>query len=388
MRRRLLTRAGMLLVALTALAGCAGVAQGNQHPSPTSASPSPTPAPTPTPDPVTHALAGMTLAQKITQLMMVGFVGPTLTPQEQQQFQLYRFGSAVIYAGDNNGSTPAQVQALIAAVKQAEGPGPGAILTTNQEGGTVCFTGSGVYCAPGAQEEGAAGVAAVSQSYTQMAQGLKQIGIQSGLAPDADVWDGDPSQSLADRSFGTEPAAVAQDVSAAVQADHQVGVMAVAKHFPGEGSAGDTETYLPTDDETMQQLDTVNFPPFQAAIAARVDMIMVGHVLIPAIDPTLPASLSPQTYQILRQQLGYQGVLVTDDLSMGAITPRYSEAQAGLMALQAGADMVMFASSIDAAIQALQLITQAVQSGQLPMAQIDASVTRVLQLKQAYGLLT
>lgn len=388
MRRQLLTRIALLAGALTLLAACGSPTLGGRGPAGASPTPTPTPSPTPTPDPAAQVLAGMSLQQKIGQLMMVGFPGATLTAEEQQQFQLYRFGSIVIYPGDSNGSTPQEVSALIASVQQAEGAGPRAIVTTNQEGGTVCYTGSGIYCAPGEAEEGAAGTAAVTQGSTQMAQGLKQLGIQSGLAPDADVWDGDPSQSLADRSYGTSPTQDAQDVTAAVNADHQVGVMAVAKHFPGEGATGDTETSLPTDTETVQQLDSTNFPPFQAAIAAGVDMIMVGHVQMTAINPTLPASLAPQTYQILRQQLGYQGVLVTDDLGMGAITPHYDEAQAGLMALEAGADMAMFASSMDAAVQAMQLITQAVQSGQLPQTQLDASVTRVLELKEKYGLLS
>jgi beta-N-acetylhexosaminidase len=390
-----LSRAALALVALLVLAGC-GLAPQARRPQPPSpyasphASPSPTPTATapPTPTPTPDLAAGMSLQQKIAQLEMVGFTGADLTGEEAQQFQLYRFGSIVIYPGDENGSTPQQVSGLITSVQQAEGPGPGVLVATNQEGGTVCYTSSGVYCAAGAHELGTQGTPAVTAGYTQMAQGLKQIGIQTGLAPDADVWDGDPSQSLSDRSFGTDPTQVAQDVTAAVQADHAAGVMAVAKHFPGEGSAGDTETYLPTDDETLQQLDSVNLPPFQAAVAAGVDMIMVGHVLMPVINPTLPASLAPQTYQILRGQLGYQGVLITDDLGMGAITPRYDETQAGLMALEAGADMIMFASSINAAVQAIPLIEQAVQSGQLPMAQLDASVSRVLELKKKYGLAT
>ncbi len=386
-----LTRAPLLLIALLLVAGCGVAPQARPSRPPSStASPSPTPsaAPTaaPTPTPAPDLAANMPLPQKIAQLEMVGFTGAGLTTEEAQQFQLYRFGSVVIYPGDENGSTPQQVSALIASVQQAEGPGPGVLVATNQEGGTVCYTASGVYCAAGAHELGAQGAAAVTAGYAQMAQGLKQLGIQTGLAPDTDVWDGDPSQSLADRSFGTDPAQVGQDVSAAIQADHAAGVVAVAKHFPGEGSAGDTETSLPTDNETLQQLDSVNFPPFQAAVGAGVDMIMVGHMLMPAISPTLPASLAPQTYQVLRGQLGYQGVLITDDLGMGAITPQYNEPQAGLMALEAGADMIMFASSINTAVQALSLIEQAVQSGQLPMAQLDASVTRVLELKQRYGL--
>lgn len=386
MRRLQLTRVPLLLIALLLVAACSTAPQARSH-SPTpgaSRRPSPTAAPTPTPTP--DLAAGMSLQQKIAQLEMVGFPGATLTAQETQQFQLYRFGSVVIYPGDENGSTPQEVSGLISSIQQAEGAGPGVIVATNQEGGTVCYTGSGIYCSAGAHELGAEGTGAVTAGSTQMAQGLKQLGIQTGLAPDADVWDGDPAQSLSDRSFGTDPTQVGQDVSAAVQADHAVGVMAVAKHFPGEGGTGDTETTLPTDSETMQQLQSTNFPPFQAAIAAGVDMIMVGHVQMTAINPSLPASLAPQTYQLLRGQLGYQGVLITDDLGMGAITPHYDQAQAGLMALEAGADMIMFAQSINAAVETIPLITQAVQSGQLPMAQLDASVNRVLELKHRYGL--
>jgi beta-N-acetylhexosaminidase len=114
--------------------------------------------------------------------------------------------------------------------------------------------------------------------------------------------------------------------------------------------------------------------------------MMTAHVVYSSIDATLPATLSPALGPMLRDEVGFSGMLITDDLGMGAITPHYDEAQAGLMALEAGADMIMFASSIAAAVQSMQLIEQAVQSGQLPMAQLDASVTRVLELKQKYGL--
>jgi beta-N-acetylhexosaminidase len=220
-----------------------------------------------------------------------------------------------------------------------------------------------------------------------MAQDLRALDFNSGLAPVADVWDG-RSPFMADRSYGTDPATVARLVTAAVQADHAQGVLAVAKHFPGHGSAGDSHQFLPTVSHDSTALHQVDLPPFQAAITAGADMVMVGHLLVPAIDSQLPTSLSPHAMSLLRQELGYQGVIITDDLMMGAIQQHYSSAEAAVMALQAGADMVMFAGSVQIAVDAIQKILQAISTGRLSQAQIDSSVRRVLALKGRYKLIS
>ncbi|MFZ0214538.1 MAG: glycoside hydrolase family 3 N-terminal domain-containing protein [Candidatus Dormiibacterota bacterium] len=380
------------LVLLAVLVVACGAATATASPSPrTSAArtprttPSPTPSVLPSPTP-TDMLAGMSLEQKVGQLIMVGFPGATLTANLQSAFQQYRFGSVVLTDGNGNGGSAATVTSLIAAIQQAEGAGPGVLVTTNQEGGTVCFRSTGMPCAPGAREQGATGsTQVVAQDTTEMARSLKQLGFQSGLAPDADVWDG-VTPFIEDRSFGTDPASVSQMVTAAVQADHAQGIVAVAKHFPGHGSAGDSHEFLPTVSHSLATLQSTDLPPFEAAIKAGVDMVMVGHLLVPAIDPNLPTSLSPNAIALLRQTLGFQGVIITDDLSMQAVTQHYGESQAALMAIKAGVDIVMFSNSVDAAISAAQLIVQQVQAGTISEAQIDQSVERVLTLKQKYGL--
>jgi beta-N-acetylhexosaminidase len=133
-------------------------------------------------------------------------------------------------------------------------------------------------------------------------------------------------------------------------------------------------------------LHSVDLPPFQAAIQAGVDMVMVAHLIVPAIDPDLPTSLSPRAMTLLRQELGYQGIIITDDLMMGAIVQHYTAPQAAVIALQAGADMVMLAGSVELAQQAVGKVLEALQAGQLSQAQIDRSVRRVLALKARYGL--
>lgn len=328
----------------------------------------------------------MSLEQKIGQLMMVGVTGPTLPAATAQAFTRYRFGSVVLTDGNDNGGSAAGARQQAQAIRSAEGPGPLPILTTNQEGGTVCFRSAGMRCPPGQREQGATGSAqVVTADTTETAQDLKGLGFSSGLAPDADVWDG-TSPFMADRSYGTDPAAVSRLVSASVAADHAQGVLAVAKHFPGHGSAGDSHQYLPTVQHDLGTLQRVDLPPFRAAVQSGADMIMTGHLLVPALDPNLPTSLSPRAMALARQTLGYQGVMITDDLGMQAITDHFGVPQAALLALQAGEDIVMYSGSMDVAVQTLGSLVAAVQQGKLSEAQVDQSVQRVLALKARSGL--
>jgi beta-N-acetylhexosaminidase len=379
--RLLAVAAGGLLLAACGGGQSAGPATPATH-TPSAPARTATPAPTPTTDPV----AAMSLEQKIGQLMMVGVAGPSLPAPAAQAFTRYRFGSVVLTDGNNNGGSAASARQLGQAIRGAEGPGPAPILTTNQEGGTVCFRSTGMRCPPGQREQGASGSAqVVTEDTTQTAQDLRGLGFSSGLAPDADVWDG-TSPFMADRSYGTDPAAVSRLVTASVAADHAQGLLAVAKHFPGHGSAGDSHLYLPTVQHDLATLQRVDLPPFRAAVQAEVDMIMTGHLLVPALDPNLPTSLSPRTAALARETLGYQGVLITDDLIMQAITDRFGVEQAALLALQAGQDVVMYSGSMDVAVRTLGFLVTAVQQGKLPAAQVDQSVRRVLALKSRHGL--
>lgn len=387
---RLPALAACALVALI-LAACGGGANAQRsqaQPSPTPSHPAgtatsaPTATPAASPDPV----ASMSLEQKIGQLMMVGVSGATLPAPSAQAFTRYRFGSVVLTDGNDNGGSAASARQLAQAIRSAEGPGPLPIMTTNQEGGTVCFRSTGMACPPGQREQGATGsTQVVTADTTATARDLKSLGFSSGLAPDADVWDGS-SPFMADRSYGTDAAAVSRLVTASVAADHAQGMLAVAKHFPGHGSAGDSHQYLPTVQHDLATLQRVDLPPFRAAVQADTDMIMTGHLLVPALDPNLPTSLSPKAMALARQTLGYQGVLITDDLTMQAITDHFGVEQAALLALQAGEDIVMYSGSMNVAVRTLGVLVAAVQQGKLSQAQVDQSVHRVLALKGRSGL--
>src|SRR5438552_3421969 len=219
---------------------------------------------------------GMTLRQEIGAVMMVGFTGP-ITPAILADWRSHQFGGLIVVPINQNAPDPAAIRRLIQSVR---GVMAHPVLTaTNQEGGTVCFQETRVPCMAGARQAGAQGPGAVQSEMTSMSQGLKALGFDINFAPVADVWDG-VHPFMSERSYGQNPHAVAQDVSAAVAGIHAAGLYATAKYFPGQGMAGD-------------------LIPFRAAVAAHVDFVMVGSARAP---------------QMLRSELAYSGLIIPDDL--------------------------------------------------------------------------
>jgi beta-N-acetylhexosaminidase len=193
-----------------------------------------------------------------------------------------------------------------------------------------------------------------------MSQGLKALGFDINLAPVADVWDG-VHPVMSERSYGQSPQAVAQDVTAAIAGIHAAGLYAAAKPFPGQGTARD-------------------LIPFRAAVAAHVEFVMVGHLNAPSIDASAPASMSPKVLQSLRSELGYQGVVVSDDLQISTLGPAFPPPTAAVRFLANGGDMVIVSHDIAVADATYDAIHAAVLSGAYPRAQLDGSVQKLLSL--------
>ena len=286
--------------------------------------------------------AGMTLRQEIGAVMMVGFTGP-LTPVVLDDWRQHQFGGLIVVPINHNAQDPAAIRQLIQSVR---GVMAHPVLTaTNQEGGTVCFRETRVPCLASAHQAGTQGPAAVQSEMTSMSQGLKALGFDIDLAPVADLWDG-VHPLMSERSYGQSPQAVAQDVTAAIAGIHAAGIYAAAKHEP----AG--------------PLQTQDWIPFQAAIAARVDFVSV-----PSSD-----------LRKLRAELGYQGVIISDDLQVGALPPP----TAAVQFLVNGGDMVIVSHDIGVADATYDAIHTAVLNGAYPRAQLDASVQKLLSLGLRY----
>jgi beta-N-acetylhexosaminidase len=215
----------------------------------------------------------------------------------------------------------------------------------------------------------------------------RAVGIQWIYAPDADVNNNPGNPIINTRSFGEDPARVADYVAAFVRGVEEHGGLATAKHFPGHGdTAADSHIDLPTIPASRERLETLELVPFRAAISARVGSIMTGHLSVPSLepDPNTPATLSPHILtDLLRKELGFQGLVVTDAMDMGGITVRYAPGEAAVRAILAGVDALLMPPVPDAAFEALQA---AVQSGRISTDRLDASVRRILLAKANLGL--
>jgi beta-glucosidase len=214
------------------------------------------------------------------------------------------------------------------------------------------------------------------------AQEALAIGINWLFAPVVDVNNNPANPVINIRAFGEDPATVSQLTTAFIQGAQQHRVLTTAKHFPGHGdTAVDSHLSLPVLPHSPERLAAVEFAPFVAAIAAHVNAVMTAHVQIPALDPDVPATLSRKLLtEELRQRLGFEGLIVTDALIMGAITDRYGVNEAPVLAVEAGADIVLMPVDPAGAIAA---ICQAVEAGRISAAQIQASVERIWRAKQA-----
>jgi beta-N-acetylhexosaminidase len=215
------------------------------------------------------------------------------------------------------------------------------------------------------------------------------VGVNFNFAPCVDVNNNPLNPIIGTRSYGDNPETVARFAPEAIRGLHDGGVMTSAKHFPGHGdTAVDSHLALPVVDFPRERMDAVELPPFRAAMAAGVASIMTTHILFPALDPELPSTLSPRIITgLLREEMGWQGLVVTDDLEMKGVADKWGAAQAAVLSLKAGVDCPLICHTLETQVEAVRAIKDAIAAGEITEERIDASVRRVLELKERFGLL-
>ncbi|GAC1404659.1 MAG: beta-N-acetylhexosaminidase [Ktedonobacteraceae bacterium] len=344
---------------------------------------------------VDQMLQSMSLDEKLGQLLMVEFFGsdyqstelPYMIAQQHVGGYLYQYVNHNFDAPTDTVS--ASKQFTVQANNDAKIP---LLIAIDQEGGQVNKLGDAFYGpAPSAADMTAKGDPnnATAQG-TQTAKQMQSVGINADLAPVVDV--GPVANLLEDRQFSDNPQTVATYAGAFLNGLQSGGAIGCLKHFPGLGSlsrATDPHTTLPVVDESMAQLESVDFAPYKTMIQQNHPaMIMSTDVITTAIDSDLPAELSPKAIDgVLRKELAYNGVVITDGLYMGGIQQRWSIAQASVLAIIAGNDMVegpYTASQVAGVIVALK---DAIQQGQLSMDRVNQSVQRILLMKMQYGII-
>jgi len=264
------------------------------------------------------------------------------------------------------------------------------LISTDQEGGRISRLPSRATKFPSNLIIGKKNSATLSyQIGSILGTEMKAYGFNMDFAPVLDVVTNPQNTVIGDRSFGSNPDLVSTLGVATMKGISSSGVIPVVKHFPGHGDTSvDSHQELPVSNATLPHLHSFELLPFVKAIQNGASVVMMAHIKFPNVDPSgLPASLSEVFISdILRNELGFTGVVITDDLHMEAITKHYSVGDAAIKAVQAGADVVLVCHSLDEQEQAMNALVNAVKTGQISEERINESIKRIAMLKQHYDL--
>lgn len=330
---------------------------------------------------IQELLSSMSVEEKVGQMFFVRCpdVGAVEAVSE------YKLGGYILFARDFKDKTAEQVRSDIESYQSAAGVP--LLIGTDEEGGTVVRASSNPNLFPHVCQSPQAlyaqgGMDSITQDARQKSLTLLDLGVNVNLAPVADV-STNPDDFIYDRSFGQDAQATADYVSNVVSAMDAEGIGSVLKHFPGYGNNVDTHNGVAIDERPYETFETSDFFPFTAGIQAGADAVLVSHNVMTCVDDQLPSSLSPAVHQVLRNTLGFQGVIMTDDLAMDAVAAYATNESAAVMAVQAGNDMII---TTDFQTQIPQVV-EAVNNGTIDEAQVDQSVTRILKWKYDLGLL-
>jgi beta-N-acetylhexosaminidase len=354
---------------------------------------------------IANMIDGMTLEEKVGQMFMTYAYGqssadpdPAMVAANQQAYGLdnfdqlideYHLGGIIYFAWSNNVNNPTQIAGLSNGIQERatsqDSPIP-LLVSTDQEQGVVVRVGPPATQFPGNMALGAAR----RSKYAEKAAGvtgreLRAIGINQNFAPVADVNVNAENPVIGVRSFSSDPGLVSK-LSAKQVEGYQSWISSTAKHFPGHGDTDvDSHTGLPVIHHTREELNAIDLPPFQAAIDRGIDAIMTAHIVVPALDDSgRPATLSnPILTGLLREEMDFDGLIVTDALTMEGVRQMFGDERVPIEAIKAGADMMLMPPDLDLAYNA---VIDAVNEGEISVDRIDESVHRILSLKMEQGL--
>lgn len=339
-------------------------------------------------DLVFELLEDMSLEEKIGQMLFVGISGTAMSDSTQRLLHDYHVGGLIFYK--NNISSTSQIIALQNEIRAAnKGNKLPLFLGVDQEGGRINRLPAEVKNMPTSLAIGHVNNPDYAYEVGAMlGKAVKAFGFNLNFAPVLDVNSNPNNPVIGDRSFGNEAQTVSHLGVQTMKGMMAEGVIPVVKHFPGHGDTSvDSHLELPTVHKSLAQLEELELVPFRAAVMNGADVVMAAHILLPQIDPDYPSSMSKAVLtDMLRKGLGFDGVIITDDMTMGAIVNHYSIPEAAVQSVKAGSDVLLIAheeSHIQAAIEALKA---AVEKGDITEERLDESVARIIKLKQKYRL--
>ena len=334
----------------------------------------------PEPDPILLMLESMTIEEKVGQL----FLARCPETDAIGDIQKYHLGGYILFGRDFDGQTPDSRRQTIAGYQSAADIP--LLIAVDEEGGTVCrvsnrkaFRSTRFPSPRDLFDQG--GMDAALDAEAEKSNLLAGLGINVNMAPVCDITT-DPNAFMYKRSLGQTPEITGNFIAETVHTMEDTGIGSVLKHFPGYGNNVDTHVGIAIDNRSLEELENCDLIPFKAGIDAGCDAILVSHTFVNALDDVYPASLSPAVHGYIRENMGFDGVIVTDDLGMQAITDQYGAGEAAVLAVLAGNDLLC---STEYAIQYTAVLAAA-QDGRISSEALDQAVLRILRWKSHLGL--
>ncbi len=389
---------GLLMLALLTFTGCSAFtgdktsdgstaqqqqSSDTQKPSETEVQQSETEA-----DPIAEQIENMTIEEKIGQMVIVGLEGYEPDENAEAMIRDYHVGGFILFR--NNVKSSGQLLTLLNTLKQENTVNKVPLfLSVDEEGGRIDRMPEDISKLPSNMDIGKINNGDFSYKIGGLlAQQIKAFGFNMDFAPVLDIFSNPKNTVIGDRSFGTGADVVSKLGIQTMKGIREGGIIPVVKHFPGHGDTIiDSHVGLPSVDYDMERLTSFEFVPFKEAIDNQADVVMVAHILLSKIDPEYPASLSKTVItDVLRDQLGFKGVIVTDDMTMGAIEKNYEVGKAAVRSVNAGSDIVLVCHEHEKRLAVLDALLKAAEDGTITEERVNESLYRILSLKSKYAL--
>lgn len=340
------------------------------------------------PDPIEEQISKMTLEEKIGQMVIVGLDGYEMDENARSMINDYHVGGFILFGSNVKSSD--QLLALINSLKKENtGSKVPLFISVDEEGGRINRMPGNIKNLPSNQKIGRINNGDFSYKIGGiLAEEVKAFGFNMDFAPVLDIFSNPKNTVIGDRAFGSDADIVSKLGIQTMRGIRAGGVIPVVKHFPGHGDTIiDSHVGLPSVDYDMDRLNSFELVPFKAAIDDQADVVMVAHILLTKMDPEYPATLSKSVISgVLRNQLGFNGVVITDDMTMGAIVENYDIGEAAVKSVNAGSDIVLVCHEQGKRLEVVNALLKAAKEGTISELRLNESLYRILKLKGKYRL--
>lgn len=339
-------------------------------------------------DNIKKVISNMTLEEKIGQLLIIGIEDTEVDDHVRKMIEEYKVGGFILFK--HNISNADQATELLNSLKSLNKKNPIPLfLSIDEEGGRVSRLPNTFPKLPPAKKIGKVNDESISLQYGKIiGKRIKSLGFNINFAPVLDIDSNPNNPVIGDRAFGSDKNTVIDHSLKVMEGINQEGIISVVKHFPGHGDTNlDSHVDLPVIEKDLTQLEELELTPFIEAIREGVDGIMVAHILFPKLDEEFPSTLSEKIIsQLLRKRLGYEGLIFSDDMTMGAIMKNYSIEDAASRFLKAGGDILLICHGYENHIKVFEQIKEEVKKGNLSEGEIDEKLYRIIGIKNRYKL--